>query len=485
MDFIVKRIWWIAIPTALAVLIFQLYWLRNAYLSQQASFRQVATDALQQAYDKAVIAGVKSLDGKKASANFNENALHDTSRIKKRIVGKTITPKILGGASMIAENIIPDSLPATVKLFAATDHKGSKVADTSYEMNFGMNEMGTDKDRFMASILSFSNIVKPDTAVLRKNYTKELLQRHIDLPFTLSVQNKGKMVPGAVSIVSNTIVGSSLIVTAHFANLSKLLLFKILWPIVLSFLLVMLIIGCIWVLWSIIIRQKKLEAMKNDFISNITHELKTPVAILSATNEALLTFEGIKDAEKTERYLRLEQNELHKLQGLVDNILALTRLEHRDDNGESEENVSIPDLLKAVSARFISLPGVHLHTDIQLSQEYLLTQPEALKTILSNLLDNAIKYTPAADKEVQIKVREDSQHYRFIIKDNGIGISKEHLPYIFDKFYRVSQGNIHDVKGYGLGLSHVKSLLQKVGGTISVDSTLGQGAIFTIELIKK
>ncbi|MNQ96155.1 Alkaline phosphatase synthesis sensor protein PhoR [compost metagenome] len=160
-------------------------------------------------------------------------------------------------------------------------------------------------------------------------------------------------------------------------------------------------------------------------------------------------------------------------------------MDHSDHQLGTMETIYLHDLLKVVASRFQELKGVEIILDLKVNNELIKTWPDALKTVLSNLLDNAIKYTPGADKLVNISVSQDSKHYFFSVTDFGIGISQEQQPYIFDKFYRVPQGNLHEVKGYGLGLSHVKSLVEKMGGEIKVVSQLKKGSVFTVQLNKK
>lgn len=513
MDFIVKRIWWITIPIALAVLAFQLYWLRGTYISQQTSFRQLAADALQRAHEQTMMLGMKQAEKNKSKIakqfgldDKKEDTSSSTSMSVSMIMDTDIdSPMTVNRSIQKMNNMI--SGPAKPKSPSRQEKKDDadvgSIKDTSRVSIYTTTQTLSGKDssiskhhdgsskaikeianRFVANMFAYGNLVDTDTALLRKNFLKELADKQINLPFQLHLYKKDTLLPSRPETISIKIVtmDSGRTLAATFDGLSKMLLLKILWPIVLSFLLVLLIASCIWILGRIIQRQKKLEVMKNDFISNITHELKTPVAILSATNEALLTFGGMHDTEKTARYLRLSQDEIHKLQGLVDNIMALTRMEHGEDIPEPVEDVNIPALIKSVTARYTGLPGVHIHPDIQLQHENLRTRPAAVRTILSNLLDNAIKYTTATEKHIYIKVCEQDQHYTVIVQDNGIGIDRAYLPYIFDKFYRVPQGNVHEVKGYGLGLSHVKSLLQRLGGTIKAESRLGQGTTFTVQL---
>lgn len=452
MDFIIKRIWYITIPTAMAVLVFQLYWLRITYVNQQVSFEQLATDALQKAYDQAVI---NSLPGKMIT------------------LGEKRSVKL--SAKLDLESLDAKSLQ---KLIKPSDSATSDTVFTVKEPTESMNS-------FLSEVLSMSSFSKLSPAVLNKSYREELKIRKITLPFKLSVLKKGTKINPAPGTILVQLKNNKQVIAAEFSGVSKLLLIKILWPIVLSFLLVLLITGCISLLARIIYRQKKLENMKNDFISNISHELKTPLAILSTTNDVLLNFDGLKDREKTERYLRLSKDELYKLQGLIDGILSLSKMDHGDHGLGKSEMIYLHDLLKVVASRFMELQGVEITLDLQVNNEQVSIWPDALKTVLSNLLDNAIKYTPGNDKLIRLTVTQDPKHYFFSIADFGIGISEEHQAYIFDKFYRVPKGNIHEVKGYGLGLSHVKSLVEKMGGEISVVSQLKKGSVFTVQLNKK
>ncbi|NLR57715.1 GHKL domain-containing protein [Chitinophaga polysaccharea] len=469
MDTIIRRIWWIVIPTALAVLAFQLYWLRMSYVSQETSLRQIASDALQKAHDVTLVESVKMLaPGEKQDSNRQFRVSSSVS--------------INRGDSGMLDSLLAKSktLPGIKIISQESRHKGR---DTLIEREIKPESSGLNVTKLMANVFSLSSLVEIDTALLAVNYRKELQNRHITLPFNISFAPADQH----IGFVTLPVIWQQkdVLLVVHFEGINNLLLFKILWPVVLSFFLVLLIIGCIWTLWRIIVRQKKLEVMKNDFISNITHELKTPVAILRATNEALLSFGGMNDAEKTERYLRLGQDEIRKLQGLVDNIMALTRLEDGDDElTGAGEDISLSALLKAVTQRFLGLPGVDIQLDIQISHDQLHSYPVALKTIFSNLLDNAIKYTIAEEKQISLQVRENELHYLIFIEDQGIGIAKQHLPYIFDRFYRVPHGDLHEVKGHGLGLSHVKKLVERLKGTISVESTPGKGTIFIIQLRK-
>ena len=480
MDKIVRRIWWIVVPTAIAVLGFQLYWLYTVYNGQQQSFHQVAADAFQKAYDKAMFQQL----GKMEYISSN-----DTGR---QAIQKTISRSInLESVFQSSPNFkeAPSSktvTKGTVMLFA-DDSTGTAYKDSVLvKKDIDLRNFGVDPTRLLSSLLGRDNIVMIDTAVLKELYDEELANRNIDLPFRIiqpANEDSISSQAGFIRLKAENYTQTPAI-AAQFQGLSTWLLLKIISPIILSFLLVLLIIFCIWILWRIILKQKKLEDMKNDFISNITHELKTPVAILSATNETLLNFDGIHDAEKTGRYLRLERDELKKLQVQLDRIIHLTRLENKEGFQESLREINLGVLVNKVADRFRSLPGVEISIDNKLTDPVIQTQALHLETVLSNLVDNAIKYSPRDTKPVVIHLSEENQYIQIDITDEGLGIEKSQLPFIFDKFYRVPHGNIHDVKGYGLGLSHVKSLLSYLGGSIGVKTEPGKGSTFSIQLKK-
>ena len=219
--------------------------------------------------------------------------------------------------------------------------------------------------------------------------------------------------------------------------------------------------------------------MKNDFFNNITHELRTPISILKTANDALYRYGQAADPEKTRRYLKINAEILEKLDHNVDRILEITQYE-QGTRLAKEEPVNLDKLIGEVIARFSGSEAVSVQYAYELNKEIVVTDKYVVDTVLSNLLDNSIKY---ADKAVMIEIAVTplSKGWQIEVKDNGNGIPDMHLPYIFDKFYRVQDGDLHTVKGYGLGLSYVKQLVTAVKGEISVKSKEGAGAIFTIK----
>ncbi|MCI5720025.1 MAG: HAMP domain-containing histidine kinase [Bacteroidales bacterium] len=234
-----------------------------------------------------------------------------------------------------------------------------------------------------------------------------------------------------------------------------------------------------WFLVHAMLKQKSLEEMKSDFTNNITHELKTPVAVAYAANDALLNFEAGNDPEKRREYLEISQSQLKKLEGMIEQILSMS-MESRKTFELRKEDIPLKPLLQnlADQHRLSTEKPCEIHIE---SEDALDIHADRFHfgNVISNLIDNAIKYSGDA-VNIVIRAKTTSGGVEISVKDNGIGIAPDKQKHIFDKFYRVPTGDIHDVKGYGLGLYYAKTMVEKHGGTISVSSTLGKGSEFRI-----
>ena len=248
---------------------------------------------------------------------------------------------------------------------------------------------------------------------------------------------------------------------------------------------IMLILGfAFWYLIHTMLKQKTLDEMKSDFTNNITHELKTPIAVAYAANDAMLNYGMINHPDKARSYLGIIQEQLQRLSGMVEQILAMS-MERRKTMQLHLVEVKVKEVLENLIAQHElkvksgEAERKQVHFSLSVEPDDLTIQADALhfSNIVSNLIDNAIKYS---GDTVEIRIHATCQC--ITISDNGIGIAHDKLPYIFDKFYRVTDGNKYSVKGYGLGLFYVKSLMEKMGGSVFVESELGKGTSFKLNL---
>ena len=233
----------------------------------------------------------------------------------------------------------------------------------------------------------------------------------------------------------------------------------------------------------IILRQKKLSEVKSDFINNMTHELKTPISTISLSSEMLMRMKSTDDFEKIKRYAGIIFDENKRLEHQVERVLNVAKLD-KDKLILNKEKINIKDILFQLQDSFELFQkndGASLELDLMDGSHEVMADPVHITNVLHNLTDNAIKYSDKNPKVV-ISTRLSGKDIIIEFKDSGIGIRKEHLKSIFEKFYRVPTGNVHDVKGFGLGLFYVKLIIESHKGEISVQSTHGQGTIFTIRL---
>ena len=214
----------------------------------------------------------------------------------------------------------------------------------------------------------------------------------------------------------------------------------------------------------------------------MTHELKTPIAVAYAANDALLNFGADADGEKRTRYLRICQEQLARSGGLVEQILSLS-MERRKTFRLHPETFPVADILAPLVEEHKLKADKPVRISVRLTPPGLTVTADRthLTNIVSNLIDNAIKYSNG-QAEVEIEGRKEGETIALTVQDHGIGIPKDKLAHVFDKFYRVPTGNLHEVKGYGLGLYYVKTMVERHGGTVEVESEPGGGSKFIIKL---
>lgn len=235
-----------------------------------------------------------------------------------------------------------------------------------------------------------------------------------------------------------------------------------------------------------IFRQKKLSEVKNDFINNMTHELKTPISTISLACEALNDPDMRTNEKQLRNFIGMINDENKRLGVLVENVLRSAILD-RGDMQLRPEQLNMHDLIKAVIRNIaiqVRKNGGSIQTNLNANNPIIEGDAIHLTNVIYNLIDNAIKYSPQSPT-VEIRSRNIKDGILISFKDNGVGISKDNQKKIFDKLYRVPTGNIHNVKGFGLGLSYVKIIVEKHQGEISVESELKKGSTFHIYLPAK
>ena len=244
---------------------------------------------------------------------------------------------------------------------------------------------------------------------------------------------------------------------------------------------ILILIGSFYYTIHTIIRQKRLSDIKNDFINNMTHELKTPISTISLACEALNDPDLNKSATTATNYTRMIAEENKRLSILVENVLRSAMLDQSDfrlRNDSLDMHELIHRVMKSFQVHF-ERRKVNLKVSLDAKNFKLTGDQVHLTNAVFNLIDNALKYTPESP-EIVVTSFNQGAYFCLAVADNGVGISRDQHKKIFDKLYRVPTGNVHNVKGFGLGLSYVKSIIEKHRGLIKLESELGVGSTFTV-----
>ncbi|HOY07194.1 MAG TPA: HAMP domain-containing sensor histidine kinase [Saprospiraceae bacterium] len=254
--------------------------------------------------------------------------------------------------------------------------------------------------------------------------------------------------------------------------------------IVIFFTILMLITVAFFVYTMIVIlRQKQLSELQRDFINNMTHEFKTPISTINISTDVFLQNEKVQGDQRLHRYSGIIKEQVLRLNTQVEKVLQLAKIE-RDNIELHVEDVNLAELVTSISPsieiKVNDKKGI-LHLDLNAANPWVRADRLHLTNILHNLVDNAVKYSKQTP-EIHIRLFNESNNLALSVQDNGIGIPKEHQKRVFDKFYRVPTGNVHNVKGFGLGLFYVKTMCQEHKWKLDLYSEVNKGTTITIRM---
>jgi two-component system, OmpR family, phosphate regulon sensor histidine kinase PhoR len=323
---------------------------------------------------------------------------------------------------------------------------------------------------------------------LSEKYRAALIKQKISTPFTITrtALEKSRGTFRIQTDASNEVtmgfvhpITFRLVLNDTAAYLAK----KLLPQLMVSIVLLTLTVVSFWVLYRNLAEQRRLNQLKNDFIANITHELKTPIATVSVALEAMRSFDVLKDPEKTKGYLDISSSELQRLNLLVDKVLKLSMFENSEISLQKQE-FSILELVEEV-VESMKLQLEHQGATITVNNagdRFVIEADRVhLSSVVYNLVDNALKYG-GPKPLIDIGLISQTNFIELRVSDKGIGIATEYREKVFDKFFRVPTGNVHNIKGYGLGLSYVNYIVKRHKGFIDVETELGKGSTFMVKL---
>ena len=408
-----------------------------------------------------------------------------------------------------------DDLPYTSDLEQEVKLRVPKVDSGDFELFYGSDPFEPDinqlRDRVKSKRAFLGDIVKSLIEVdLNQPIDERIDPKIVDSLLHLSLQNHGVFLPFEVAVFDrshNMVFGNEMYedepsetmlraklfpndviqvphyIHVYFPNLDGYILKNIWLLLVVSLLFLLVIIATIYYILKTVVEQKKSSEIKNDFINNMTHELKTPISTISLVCEALSDPELGKIETVKNRYIGIINAENKRLGLLVEEVLQSAVLDKGDFKLIREE-LDLHHLIFEVIDKFsiqIKEKKGQLLTELKATDSDVEVDRTHFMNVLYNLLDNALKYSK---KEPILEIGTKNQGDSIIISvtDHGIGIGDENLKKVFDRLYRVPSGNIHNVKGFGLGLSYVKIITERHGGTVSVESSLGKGSTFYLEI---
>lgn len=490
-----KKFHWLTLLMTAAVLgivAFQFYWLRQSYNREKNSLYIRTNAAFQETImqlqtKKMKLDGIERLHwetgmGKKdSSVQLFVSAPSDTMRLKIR-PRRDIVSSI---------NIVRQKLKDSIKKGAA---KGMVIALNEATISASGKEpvfpdilpanptRGNHIFRLLSGVDSLQDSLRLseiDTA-----FSIRLKKEKITTPFT--IQQSAAADEFFEPAPNQVVVGFSkpILFELKLIKTAPYLLKKIALPILFSLLLLGLTVLSFVLLFRNMQKQKRLAEQKNEFISNITHELKTPIATVGVAIEALKNFNAIDNPQRTKEYLDISQNELQRLSLLVDKVLKLSMFENKELELRKEP-VNVQQLVNEVSESLklqFEKKGATI-TETASGDTILSGDRLHLLSVVFNLLDNALKYGKE-NLRVGVDISGHEKEVVLTVTDNGIGIPAAYTDKVFEKFFRVPHGDTHNAKGYGLGLSYVAQVVKKHNGTIEVKSELDKGTTFIITLPK-
>ncbi len=334
--------------------------------------------------------------------------------------------------------------------------------------------------------------------LLDRDIKQELANNGIHLPYHFTVSTadgrevyrcsdynaEGSDVSYSQKLFQNDPAAKMGVVKIHFPDMNKYIYSSVRFMIPAVIFTVMLLITFIFTI-VIIFRQKRYTEIKNDFINNMTHELKTPISSISLAAQ-MLNDEAVSKSPQMQKHLgTVISDESRRLRFLVEKVLQMSMFDRKTASFKKKE-LDLNELLEQIASTFslrVEHTGGKIDIEIEAVDSAIYVDEVHFQNAITNLMDNAVKYRKP-DEPVNIHLRtwnEGSRLY-FSIADNGLGIKRENVKKVFDKFYRVHTGNVHDVKGFGLGLAYVKKIINLHDGDIRCESELGKGTKFTVSL---
>ncbi len=503
---------------------FQVYWINNAIKLSDERFNKDVHESLNSVAHKLARGELANVALKSNifffsndTADIEDRKIKIESRVEINDINDHFSNKqqdvnvIVFDSSKIQPQIWMQHSSNTDEVFTATDSSGnlrieiiSSIDSNGYKLNV---------KRVLKKTAEFNAVVHEMISNETIDINRRVRPEEIDSLLKIEFENKGIDIyfnfgvldnntnhfvfidtanmakeplinsPLKASLFPNDIIGNATFLVVNFPAKDQFLFKKIFATLSSSIILLLIIIACFSYAIYIILKQKKLSELKNDFINNMTHEFKTPIATVSLASEALSDPDIAKEKINIAKYVGVIKEETKRLGAQVERVLqaaTMDRGELRINKKDEDIHQILSDCIDRAKIQVEAKSGL-ISSKLDASNYFSIIDGHHFFNAITNLLDNAIKYSDN-NPVISISTLNENGRIKILIKDSGIGISKEQQKYIFEKFYRVTTGNIHNVKGFGLGLNYVHYVVEAHQGIISVESDLGKGSTFIIDL---
>lgn len=463
------------IVTILVIAGFQAYWLDKVYQREERTLN-MRTNILFRETIRSLQASKIKLDSLASDSATNSRMIIRTElgqQQSKETASVFPREKMIGMMDVLMQRSYDTGMPRLI----------IRTGDSVRVFNKNISPRQSRIMQFLFDMDALQDTIR--IAEIEKAYQKKLTEQRLDVPFEVSRVPTQENEPDRPRFNEVTLgFANPITYRLELGNIFPVLLKRISAAVLFSAFLVGFTLLSFLVLYRSLQRQRRLSAIKNEFISNITHELKTPIATVSVAIEALRSFGASFNPQKTREYLDISANELQRLTLLVDKVLKLSMFEKKEIELRYEP-LNMQQIVEEVtnSMRLQFEKRKALVTVDTKGITCLEGDRLHLVSVLFNLLDNALKYSKGEPK-IAVSIYGNDTDLQLVVSDNGIGISPEYHRRIFEKFFRVPHGNVHDAKGYGLGLSYVAHVIEQHKGTIVVASAAGGGSRFVITLPK-
>lgn len=474
------------VTASLAVLVAVQAWsLVNMYHTRREEFsRQVMQAMTRAAYDDLLLGNKPS--GQKSQITFSSSGNIDSIQVD---MIQSVSVKNLGGAGKsITFTPKSDTLHHDISISdgKTTRHIRQEIRIPSvYVLRLNMARY----DSLLTCNLAAAGIDLPHKVDVVRGQADTVLSARLfsthplaDGEVVLAACNDSLRLADPLTFTTPLTTDDELLFRLRIENPDRQLLRDMAGVILSSLLMLAAVAGALIYLLRTLFRQKTLEEMRLDLTHNITHELKTPIAVANAANDALLDFGAADDPARRGRYLTVIREQLAALGGMVQRILTMS-VEEREEFTLRRERFALGALLDETAAKFRMKARGRADITVRVEPADLAVTADRfhLGHVLDNLVDNALKYS-GERVSVLLAARRSAKGVELRVADDGIGMDRTAQSHIFEKFYRVPTGDRHDVKGFGLGLYYVRLIVTRHGGAVSVESAPGRGSTFTLIL---